>query len=77
MRATHDRLSLSVAVLPYISGPQRGLQGVKTRLTASYEFSQFIIGKLTYTDYSGGDKTDVYGQYKKWKNIGVELQYEF
>jgi len=77
LRMTHDRLKLSVTVLPYISGPQRGLQGVKTRLAATYEFSQFITGKLTYTDYSGGDKTDLYGQYKKWKNIGVELQYEF
>jgi hypothetical protein len=77
LRATNDRLTLSVTVLPYISGPQRGLQGVKTRLTASYVFSQFIKGKLTYTDYSGGDDSDLYGQYKKWKNIGVELQYDF
>jgi hypothetical protein len=77
LRMTNDRLTLRVTVLPYVSGPQRGLQGVKTRLAASYEFSQFITGKLTYTDYSGGDKTDLYGQYKKWKNIGVELQYEF
>jgi hypothetical protein len=77
VRATNDRLTLSVTLLPYISGPQRGLQGVKTRLTASYQFSQFITGKLTYTDYSGGDDTDLYGQYEKWKNIGVELQYEF
>jgi hypothetical protein len=77
LRMTNDRLTLSVTVLPYVSGPQRGLQGVKTRLSATYEFSQFITGKLMYTDYSGGDKTDLYGQYKKWKNIGVELQYEF
>jgi hypothetical protein len=77
LRATHDRLKLSVTILPYISGPQRGLQGVKTKLIASYEFSQFISGRLIYTDYSGGDKTDLYGQYKEWKNIGVELQYEF
>ncbi|MBW1684719.1 MAG: hypothetical protein JRS35_06600 [Deltaproteobacteria bacterium] len=77
LRMTNDRLNLSVTVLPYISGPRRGLQGVKTRLVASYEFSQFISGRLMFTDYSGGDKTDLFGQYKKWKNIGVELQYEF
>jgi hypothetical protein len=77
LRATHDRLTLSLTILPYISGPQRGLQGIKTRFIASYEFSEFIIGRVIYTDYSGGDKTDVYGQYKKWKNIGVEFKYEF
>jgi len=77
LRATNDRLSLSVTIKPYLSGPQRGLQGVKTKLIASYEFSQFIIGRLIYTDYSGGDKTDLYGRYKQWKNIGVELEYEF
>jgi hypothetical protein len=77
LRVTHDRLNLSITVLPYISGPQRGLQGVKTKLIASYEFSQFITGKLIFTDYSGGDKTGLYGRYKEWKNIGVELRYEF
>ena len=70
-------MKLSLTVLPYISGPQRGFQGIKTRLIATYEFSQFIIVRLIYTDYSGGDKADLYGQYEKWKNIGVELQYEF
>ena len=77
LRATNDRLALSVTIKPYISGPQRGFQGVKTKLIASYEFSQFISGRLIYTDYSGGDETDLYGQYEKWKNIGVELEYEF
>jgi hypothetical protein len=77
LRATHDRLKLSVTVLPYISGPQRGFQGIKTKFIASYEFSQFVSGRVIYTDYSGGDDTDLYGRYKKWKNIGVELQYEF
>lgn len=77
LRATHDRLNLSITILPYVSGPQRGFQGVKTKLIASYEFSQFIVGRLIYTDYSGGDETDLYGRYEKWKNIGVELKYEF
>jgi hypothetical protein len=76
-RATSDRLKLSATVLPYFSGPDHGLQGVKTRLIASYAFSQFISGRLTYTDYSGGDRTDLYGQYDEWDNIGVELLYEF
>jgi hypothetical protein len=63
--------------LPYISGPNRGLQGIKTKLIASYEFSQFITGRLIYTNYSGGDRNDLYGQFREWDNIGVELRYEF
>jgi hypothetical protein len=77
LRATRDRLKFSATVTPYISGPKRGFQGVKTKLVASYEFSQFITGRLIYTDYSGGDRTDLYGQFREWDNIGVELQYEF
>jgi hypothetical protein len=77
LRATRDRLRFSATIAPYFSGPERGLQGVKTKLVASYEFSQFITGRLIYTDYSGGDRTDLYGQFRKWDNVGVELRYEF
>jgi hypothetical protein len=77
LRATRDRLSFSATITPYISGPDRGFQGVKTKLIASYEFSQFITGRLIYTNYSGGNRTDLYGQFREWDNIGIELQYEF
>jgi hypothetical protein len=77
IRATRDRLKLGCTITPYYSGPERGFQGVKTKLTAVYEFSQYINGRLIYTFYSGGDSSDLYGQYRKWDTIGVELQYEF
>jgi hypothetical protein len=77
LRSTRDRLKLSATIAPYISGPERGLQGVKTKLIASYEFSEFITGRLIYTNYCGDDRTDLYGQFREWDNIGVELQYEF
>jgi hypothetical protein len=77
VRATRDRLKFSATIAPYFSGPDRGFQGVKTRLIANYEFSPFITGRLIYTDYSGGDRTDLYGQYREWKNVGIELEYEF
>jgi hypothetical protein len=77
LRATRDRLKLSGTITPYISGPERGLQGVKTKLVASYEFSRFITGRLIHTNYFGGDRTDLYGQYREWDNVGFELQYEF
>ena len=77
VRATRDRLKLSVTLSPYFSGPDRGYQGSKTKLAASYEFSQYIKGSFIYTDYSGGNNDDLFGQYNKWDNLGFELQYEF
>ena len=76
-RFTRDRLRLSLTIYPYLSGPVRGWQGLKTKAVASYNFSQFITGKLIYTTYSSGGPTDVYGQYDKWDNIGWEISYAF
>jgi hypothetical protein len=76
-RFTRDRLRLSLTVSPFLSGPTRDWQGVKTKVVASYNFSQFITGRLIYTAYSSGDRTDIYGQYNKWDNIGWEVSYEF
>lgn len=76
-RFTRDRLRLSFTLFPYLSGPVRGWQGLKTKAIASYNFSQFITGRIVYTAYSSGGSTDVYGQYGKWDNIGWEISYEF
>jgi hypothetical protein len=76
-RFTRDRLRLSLTVAPFISGPVREWQGLKTKVVASYNFSQFITGKLIYTAYSSGARSDFYGQYDHWDNIGWEISYEF
>jgi len=76
-RFTRDRLRLSLTVSPYLSGPVKGWQGIKTKVVASYNFSQFVTGRLIYTAYSGGNRRDIYGQYDKWDNIGWEISYEF
>jgi hypothetical protein len=76
-RFTRDRLRLSLTVSPYLSGPTKGWQGIKTKVIASYNFSQFVTGRLIYTAYSGGNRRDIYGQYDKWDNIGWEISYEF
>lgn len=77
IRATRDRLKLSVTLNPYFSGPDRGYQGSKSKFIASYEFSQYIKGSVVYTDYSGGNNDDLFGQFHKYDNLGIELQYEF
>jgi len=43
----------------------------------TYKFSQFVKGHMIYTGYDSGDRTDLYGSYNKWDNIGWELSYEF
>ena len=74
---TRDRLHVDFTAYPILGGPRSDFQGIKTKLIASYTFSQFIVGKLIYTAYSGGKNVDLYGQYDKWDNIGWELSYEF
>ncbi len=76
-RFTRDRLRLEFTASPYLSGPVREWQGLKTKVVASYNFSQFITGKLIYTAFSGGGRRDIYGQYDHWDNIGWEISYEF
>ncbi len=76
-RFTRDRLRLELTVVPVISLPQKKWQGIKTKFVSSYRFSQFVTGRLIYTAFSSGDRTDLYGQYNKWDNIGWELSYEF
>ncbi|NNL84631.1 MAG: hypothetical protein HKP27_03215 [Myxococcales bacterium] len=76
-RFTRDRLTMSATITPYISQPTRNFQGIKQKYIISYEFSQYIEGKLVYTDYSGGDSDDLFGQYRSYDNLGIEVQYEF
>ncbi len=74
---TRDRLSMEATVFPVISGPDRGWQGVKTKLRLIYKVSQFVKTQLVYNGYDGGSTTDTYGQYNHWDNVGWELSYEF
>jgi hypothetical protein len=68
---------MNFTAYPILSGPRSDFQGLKTKLIAQYTFSQFVVGRLIYTAYSGGDDIDLYGQYDKWDNVGWELSYEF
>jgi hypothetical protein len=76
-RFTRDRLRLEFTLQPWLSGPVREWQGLKTKLLASYNFSQFITGRLIYTAYSSGARTDLFGQFDHFDNIGWEISYEF
>ena len=74
---SRDRLSMEFTAFPIISGPDRGWQGLKTKLRLNYKVSQFVKAQLIFNGYDGGAATDTYGQYNQWDNIGWELSYEF
>lgn len=74
---TRDRLSMEFTAFPVVSGPERGWQGLKTKLRLAYKFSPFVRGQFIYNGYDGGADTDTYGQYNQWDNFGWELSYEF
>ena len=74
---SRDRLSMEFTAFPIISGPDRGWQGLKTKLRLNYKVSQFVKAQLIFNGYDGGAATDTYGQYNHWDNIGWELSYEF
>ena len=74
---SRDRLSMEFTAFPIISGPDRGWQGIKTKLRLNYKISQFVKAQLIFNGYDGGSPTDTYGQYNHWDNVGWELSYEF
>jgi hypothetical protein len=76
-RFTRDRLRVSITTLPIYSWPKSEFEGMSNELTFSYQFSQFITGKIRYTTYDGGGRDESFGQYNKWDNIGWEVSYEF
>ena len=74
---SRDRLSAEFTAFPVVGGPDRGWQGIKTKLRVTYQFSQFVTGQMIYTSYDAGKRDELYGQYDEWDNIGWELSYEF
>jgi hypothetical protein len=73
-RATNDKLSLGITA--YITGgvPQEGLS---YNIAAGWKFNDYLKATLAYTDYYGGDKQIPWGAYQKWKNVGLDVKYEW
>jgi hypothetical protein len=71
-----NRLNLTVYSFLSTGGPVNSWQGTKTQVVLTYLFSDYVEGKLHYTDYSG-ESEDIYGQYDLWDNVGWEMLYKF
>ncbi len=74
---TRDRLDIEFTAFPVVSGPERGWQGLKTKLRLKYKISQFVNVQLIYNGYDSGRGDELYGQFDEWDNFGWELSYEF
>ena len=74
---TRDRLTVNYTLYPVFGGPEITWQGVKSKLRISYKISQFLTTDLVYNSYGGGPDSGLYGQYKKWDNVGWEINYAF
>lgn len=75
-RVFEDRLATSYFIFFNTGGPLNSWEGMKNQLIMTWKCSDNLEVKLIYSDYRGGTN-DLYGQYDKWDNAGVEINYVF
>lgn len=74
VRKTNDRLTLSAT--GYISGGSV-YSGLSYNLSAGWKFNDFLKATLAYNDYQGKDQDIPWGAYSKWKNVTLDVKYEW
>ena len=74
VRKTNDRLKLSTT--GYISGGS-GYDGLSYNVSAGWKFNDFLKATLAYNDFVGKDDDIPWGAYRKWKNVTLDVKYEF
>lgn len=74
VRRTNDRLNLSTT--GYISGGSV-YSGLSYNVSAGWKFNDFLKATVAYNDYLGKDTDIPWGAYRKWKNVTVDIKYEF
>lgn len=74
VRRTNDRLTLSTT--GYISGGSV-YSGLSYNVSAGWKFNDFLKATVAYNDYLGKDTDIPWGAYRKWKNVTVDIKYEF
>jgi hypothetical protein len=74
VRKTNDRLTLSATgYLPSYSS----YAGYKYNVSAGWKFNDYLKATLAYNDYWGGKRAFPFGAYEKWKNVELNVKYEF
>jgi hypothetical protein len=74
VRKTNDRLTLSTTA--YISGGSV-YSGLSYNVSAGWKFNDYLKATLAYNDYQGQDADIPWGAYNKWKNVTLDVKYEF
>ncbi len=74
VRATNDKLTLGATF--YIGGGQNN-SGWAANYTAGWKFNDYLKGTLAYNDYQGQNDQIPWGVYNKWKNVTIDVKYEW
>ena len=74
VRATNDKLSLGATF--YISGGSVNT-GWAANYTAGWKFNDYLKGTLAYNDYQGHNDQIPWGVYNKYKNVTIDVKYEW
>lgn len=74
VRKTNDRLSLSTT--GYISGGSV-YSGLSYNVSAGWKFNDYLKATVAYNDFLGKDTDIPWGAYRKWKNVTLDIKYEF
>jgi len=74
VRKTNDRLSLNVT--GYIPS-NSAYSGFSYNVSAGWKFNDHLKAQLAYYDFQGKDTDVSWGAFNKWKNVELNIKYEF
>jgi len=74
VRKTNDRLTLSAT--GYIPSNST-YSGFSYNVAAGWKFNDHLKAQLAYYDFQGKDSDLPWGAYNKWKNVELNVKYEF
>jgi hypothetical protein len=75
IRKTADKLGLDATF--YINAGGSVYGGWAANYAATWNFSDFVQAKLAYNDYQGGVADLPWGAYRRWRNVTLDVKYEF
>ncbi len=73
-RETNDKLNVGATF--YVSGGSTNT-GWSANYTAGWKFNDYLKGTLAYNDYQGQNDQIPWGVYNKFKNVTIDVKYEW
>jgi hypothetical protein len=75
VRATSDKLGVDFTF--YVNGGGGTYGGWAATYAGTWQFNDYVKAKLAYNDYQGGKWDIPWGAYRQWRNVTLDLKYEF